>query len=354
MALRQPIEQYAHTPRVALSVIDRLSQALHASGSFPPVLGEITCEVTEATAPVPRVYKPARVLTTFHNRAGYVTFDGSYTNPAEPGREWTLAPGQYLVRIRNELYLNATFNLTWPPAADDRRVRVPKAAADVANLDNVELFPSAAYPMPDLTLGRNQLGPTIIRGSALAGDGTPIEGIAVEVINLPLLQPGNQPVLGSWPFMRTLTSSIGDWALILPGRLYIDTAPEGPAGPPPPNPPLLTKQVSVRLAYPSGDITLLRTVVLGTEHSVRNTGLRGQVLGPGGRPTAGTRITTSASTATTTTRRDGLWFLYFDLDQPAVANLTVTATTPSQASAADSTASVQPESIVVVPTFHFS
>lgn len=354
MALRQSIEQYAHTPRVALSVIDRLSQALHVSGSFPPVLGEITCEVTEATAPVPRVYEPARVLTTLRSRAGYITFDGSYMNPAEPGREWTLAPGQYLVRVRNELYLDAVFNLTWPPAADDRRVRIPKAPADVANLDNVELFPSAAYPMPDLTLVRNQLGSTIIRGSALAADGTPIEGIVVEVINLPLLQPGNQPVLGSWPFMRTLTSSNGDWALILPGRLYIDAAPEGPVGPPPPNPPLLTKQVSLRLAYPTGVITTLRTVVLGAEHPVRNTGLRGQVLGSGGRPIAGARITTSVSAATTTTRRDGSWFLYFDLDQPAVGNLTVTATTPSQASAADSTASVQPESIVVVPTFHFS
>lgn len=352
MAAMQFIEQFAHTPHVALSVIDRLAQALHLSGAFPPALGDITCEIIEAMAPVQRTYEPARVLGMQRTRAGYVTLDGSYSNPAQPGREWLLAPGTYRVRVSGEIYRPAEFALTWPPAPDDRRVRIPKAPADIANVDNVELYPSAAYPMPDLTLGRNQLGPTIIRGSALAADGTPIAGIVAEVINLPLLQPAGQPVLGSWPFLQTTTAANGDWAVVLPGRLYIDPAVEVPVALPPPNSPPMTKQIAVRVAYPTGAVTVLRNVVLGDENPVRNTGLRGQVLGAGGRPIAGARITTSVSAATSTTGRDGSWFLYFGLGQPAVANLSVTATTPAQTSATDSSASVQPGSIVVVPTFH--
>ena len=352
MATMQLIEQFAHAPHVALSVIDRLAQALHLGGAFPPALGDITCEIIEATAPVPRRYDPARVLGMQRTRAGYVTLDGSYTNPAEPGREWPLAPGTYRVRVSGEIYRPAEFALTWPPAADDRRVRIPKPPADIANVDNVELYPSAAYPMPDLTLGRNQLGPTIVRGSALAADGTPIAGIVAEVTNLPFLQPAGQPVLGSWPFLQTTTAANGDWALVLPSRLYIDPAPEVPVALPPPNSPQMTKQITVRVAYPTGAITVLRNVVLGDEHSVRNTGLRGQVLGAGGRPIAGARIATSVSADTSTTGRDGRWLLYFGLDQPAVPNLSVTATTPTQASVTDSTVSVHPESIVVVPTFH--
>lgn len=352
MATVQLIEQVAHTPRVAVSMIDRLAQALHAGGNFPPALGDITCEIVQATAPIQRTYEPPRVLGIVSTRAGYVTLDGSYAKPGEPGREWALGPGKYLVRVRSELYLNATFELTWPPTGSDRRVRIPQPA-NQGNVDNLELYPSAAYPMPDLTLSRNQLGPTIVRGCALAADGTPIEGAVAEVIHLALLQPAGQPILGSWPFMRTSSAANGDWALVLPGRLYIDPAPEVPAVLPPPNSPPMTKQISVRVVYPTGTVTTLQNVVLGDEHSVRNTGLRGQVLGSGGSPIVGARITTSVSAAVSTTGRDGSWFLYFDLGQPAVANLSVTATTPSQASATDSTASVQPDAAVVVPTFHF-
>lgn len=353
MATAQSIEHFVHTPLVALGMVDRLAQVLHLGGAFPPALGDITCEIVEATAPVQRIYEPARRLGMQRTRAGYVTLDGSYANPAEPGRDWPLAPGTYRVRVVSTIYRPAEFTLTWPPAAGDRRVRIPKAPAD-QNVDNVELYPGAAYPMPDLTLGRNQLGPTVIRGCALASDGTPFAGIVAEVVNLPFLPPpGNQPALGPWPFLQTTTAASGDWALVLPGRLYFDPAPESPAAPPPANSPPMTRQIAVRVAYPTGTVTVLRNVVLGGEHSVRNTGLRGQVTGSGGRPIAGARITTSVSAATSTTGRDGSWFLYFGLDQPAVANLAVTATTLSQASATDTTASVHPDAIVVVPTFHF-
>lgn len=219
MASMQFIEQFAHTPQVALALLDRLAQALHMGGAFPPALGDISCEVIEATAPVQRSYAPARVLGVQRTRAGYLTLDGSYSDASQPGRSWVLAPGTYRVRVSGALYRTAEFMLTWPPAADDRRVRIPKPPADIANVDNVELYPSAAYPMPDLTLGRNQLGPTLIRGCALGADGSSIAGIVVEVVNLQLLQPAGQPVLGSWPFLQTTTAANGDWALVLPGRL---------------------------------------------------------------------------------------------------------------------------------------
>jgi hypothetical protein len=346
MTTARVFEHVTHTPHQALSVVDALAQALRAGGEFPPLLGEISCEVVEATAPVQRAYDPPRALSSFRNRSGYVVLDGTYADPNDSTRCWPLGPGTYRVRVRGDVYQDAVFLLQWPPAADERRVRIPQPN----DADNLQLFPGAAYPLPDVTLGRFQLGPTILRGTAFQPDGTPIEGLVAEVINLPLLQPPNLPQLNDWPFMKTTSDARGDWAIVLPGRRYIDNAAEVLQ----PNDPPIRKQISLRIHYLAGSVTTVQELLLGSEHSVRNTALRGQVLGPGGKPLANARIETSVSAATSTSRLDGAWFLYFDLNQVAVPNLSVTATTPDGASATDSTATLQRGSTVVVPTFHFA
>ena len=43
---------------------------------------------------------------------------------------------------------------------------------------------------------------------------------------------------------------------------------------------------------------------------------------------AGVAITTTVNARADVTRADGVWFLYFDLDQADVAGVTVTATLP--------------------------
>ncbi|CUI07401.1 carboxypeptidase-like regulatory domain-containing protein [Massilia sp. P8910] len=340
------IEHVTHTPHMALSLVDRLAQALHMAGAFPPILGEITCEVVAATAPAPRMIDPPRLLSVFRNRSGYLILDGSYADPADRTRYWPLGAGTYRVRVRGELYQDAEFLLAWPPAPGQRRIPIPQPG----NADSVELLPSAAYPLPDVTLGRLQLGVTILRGSAFAADGTPLAGVVAEVINLAFPPPPSDlPPLGDWPFLRTVSGANGDWALLLPGRRYIDSTVEIPPAPTLP----LTKPIAVRVAYPDGPVSTIQTVLLGSEHAVRNTALRGQVLGPGGRPLAGAHIATSASARTSITRADGLWTLYFDLNQGGVANISVSATAPGQAPQTDATATLRPGSTVFVPTFHF-
>lgn len=339
-------QQSTHAPRMALSVIDRLAQALRVGGAFPPPLGDIRCEAVALTAPVARVLDPARVLSAFRNRAGYLILDGTWRNPDDPARLYPLGAGTYLVRLRGEMYQDAEFLLPWPPAEGRRRVPVPRPG----NPDSVELLPSSAYPLPDVTIGRLQLGPTIVRGTAFAADGTPLPGLLAEIINLPLLAPPELPSLGDWPFTRARSGAAGDWALVLPGRRHIDNAPEIPA---PANPPL-RKQLSVRIGYPGGPVTTPQSVLLGSEHSVRNTALRGQALGPGGRPLAGVPITTSVNARTCATRADGGWSLYFDLNQVAVAQVGVTAAPPGRPPKTDQTATLRPGATVIVPTFHFS
>jgi len=346
MARTQSIEQFTHTPFIALSVVDRFAQALRLRGEFPPPLGEISCEIVEATAPANRTFEPARMLSTFRSRSGYVMVDGTFAQPGERTRRWPLGPGTYRIRVRGTLYQDAEFLLRWPPEAGERRVRLPQANPP----DSVYLLPSATYPLPDVSLNRFQLGPTIIRGSAFSDDGTPIEGAVAEVINLPWQPlPTNLPPLVNWSFLRAVSGANGDWALVLPNRRYFDPASEVlPQGS-----PVLTMNISVRVGYPRGPVTTVQQVILGSEHSVRNTALRGQVTGAGGRPIAGARIETTVSAATSASRHDGSWFLYFDLNQVAVPNISVTATTPDQTSATAS-ATLRPQATVVVPAFHFS
>lgn len=356
-------ETYTHAPRYALSLVDRFAQALRLTGAFPPPLCDVSCEIVEATAPVQRKFQPARVLSIVRNRSGYLTLDGTYADADAPDRQRPLAAGTYRVRVRGELYRDATFDLTWPLGPGVRRVPIPKP--NDPNADSVELFPSGAYPLPDLTLGRNQLGPTVIRGALFESDATPIEGARIEVLDLPLLTPAGEPALGDWPFLQATSGPNGDWAIVLPGRLYIDATPEIPPPPvPPANAAPLTKRLQLRVTYldrssttyPNNSSVTSREqpVVLGSEHALRNTALRGQVLGPGGRPIEGARITTSVNAMTSTSRGDGSWTLYFALNQDAVPNVSVTATTPAQASATYATASVQADRTVLVPTFQFS
>lgn len=339
------LEQITHQPHMALSMVDRLAQALRVGGTFPPILGEVSCELVETTAPVQRMIDPPRVLAAFRNRSGYLMLDGTYADPTDRTRFWPLGPGTYRVRVRGELYQDAEFLLEWPPAAGQHRIPVPQPG----NADSVELLPSAAYPLPDVTLDRLQLGPTILRGCAFAADGKPLAGVIAEVINLPLLHPRHLAPLGDWPFLRAASGASGDWALVLPGRRYLDNTPEIP----PANTLPLKRRIEVRVSYPGGPVIAVQEVILGSEHSVRNTALRGQVLGPGGRPIAGARIETSASPRTSITRADGKWTLYFDLNQAGAANVSVTATPPGQAPQTDATATLRPGSTVFVPTFHF-
>lgn len=343
-------EQAVHTRQVALSVIDGLARALRTTGEFPPPLGEIECHILRQTVPVARTFDPPLILWTRRNASGFLILDGTYAREGARAPRLPLGAGTYRIRVRGPYYQDTQFTLVWPPPADD--ARVPRTQPN--KLDNIELLPGGAYPLPDVTTGRFQLGVTILRGSLFTSSGDPIPDVLVEVINLPpFLQPPELPPLAVWPFLQARSSAAGDWTIVLPGRRYVDNAPEIPAVLNPPPPPI-KKQITVRVHGPNGAVDVQPDVELGTEHSIKNTALRGQVVGPGGRPIGGAHIATSVGPETSVSQDNGLWFLYFDLNQISVNNVTVTVTTPNGATASDSSASVKHDGTVVVPTFHFS
>jgi hypothetical protein len=76
------------------------------------------------------------------------------------------------------------------------------------------------------------------------------------------------------------------------------------------------------------------------------------VVGRGGRPIVGARISTNLNARRSITREDGVWFLYFDLNQTSTA-AAVTATLPNGTAASVPGIPVQQFSTVVVPTFQF-
>jgi hypothetical protein len=339
--------QAVHTRLVALSVTDGLLRALRVAGALPPPLGDVECRIVEQTAPVARAFEPPLVLTSFRNPSGFLLIDGSYARDSDPERRFPLGDGTYSIEVRGEYYQPETFPLTWPPPGGRSRVAIANA---VGYTGTVDLLPGPAYPMPDVTTARLQLGPTILRGSLFTSAGEPIRDVAVEVVGLAFLQPAELPPLGDWSrFLKVKTNENGDWAIVLPGRRYIDALPEVPA----PGQLPIDRQVTVRIHYPAGAVDVPTTVRLGTEHSVRNTALRGQVVGSGGRPIAGAQVTTSVGPGASASRADGVWFLYFDILQPDVANATVTVATPEGATASDPNVQVRRGATVVVPTFRF-
>jgi hypothetical protein len=348
MSVSQLSGQAVHTRLWAISVTDGLARALRVAGEFPPPAGAVACQIPEQLAPLARTFEPPLVLWSFRNHSGFLIVDGTVAHEGDRERRIPLGAGTYRVRVRAAYYQDQEFTLAWPPP--EGQTRIPVGPQDAAL--NIELRPGAAYPLPDVTAGRFQLGPTILRGSLFTPAGEPLPGVLVEIVNLPpFLQPQELPplTLAEWPFVRATTSARGDWVLVLPGRRYLDNAPEIPGGF---NPPPITKRFTLRVHYSAGPVDLPQTVALGTEHSVRNTALRGQVVGPGGRPMAGAQIATSAGPATSVSRGDGVWFLYFALDQLTVNNVTVTVTTPDGATASDSSATLRAGATVVVPTFH--
>ena len=54
MPTASAFQQIVHSRLFALSVSDALARALHVSGDFPPLLGDVACDVIAQTAPIAR------------------------------------------------------------------------------------------------------------------------------------------------------------------------------------------------------------------------------------------------------------------------------------------------------------
>jgi hypothetical protein len=348
VAAGRVFQQTTHSTRVGISVTDALVRALRTAGTFPPLAGEVECRVVAQTAPLARTFDPPRLLHTMRHAGGFLSTEGTWT-AVEPRTPLPLSPGTYSVEVRGDFYRPLVFTLVWPPAPGQSRVPLD----GLGQPDTLALLPAAHYPLPDGTTSRFQLGPTLIRGALFAENGAPLAGRRVEALNLPILNPPELPPLGAWPFMVTESSATGDWALVLPGRRYINAAAESLPVTNPPTPPL-TAVVTTRVTYAPGVFTDVPiTVEFAAENALKNTALRGQVVGPGGRPLPGVQITTDLNALQSVTRADGVWFLYFDLNQADAAGVTVTATRPGGATAIAVGVPVKRFATVVVPTMQF-
>jgi hypothetical protein len=326
-----------HRPRFAVGVIDALAQALTIQGPLAAPVGDLRCQVVQQLTPVARGFTPPLLLQTTQTANGFLILEGTYRTQGNAEAVLPLGNGQYLVEISGSYYQSAQFLLEWPPPA----IRTPIDPLTGQPVD-VPVLPGAAYPFPDLTASRFNLGPTLIRGTVLTSSGDPVPGAQVSLINLPAITPPNPP----WPFTSSTTSQSGDWALLLPDRRRLGFLNETMAPPP--------LQLIVRILYPDGTVvdTPHIPVTLGRENAVANTALRGRVVGPGGRPIAGALIETSLSPEQSETRPDGQWFLYLDPNQPDASNVTVTATAPDGTAATATGVEVKQRATVVVPTIH--
>ena len=340
-------QQATHIRRVGITVTDALVRALRTAGEFPPLLGTIDFRLLGQTAPLARTFDPPRRLHIVRHAGGFFSTDGVWS--LHQTAPLPLAPGTYDVEVRGEYYRPLVFSLVWPPAPNQTRVPLD----GLGQPDTLALQPAPQYPLPDGTTSRFQLGPTLIRGTVFDEDGSPLAGRRVEALGLAILNPPELPPLGPWPFLATESSATGDWALVLPGRRYIDATAEQLPVTNPPTPPL-TAAITIRVTYSAGVFTdVPLTVQYANETSLRCTALRGQGVAAGGRPIAGAAITTDVDARQCVSRADGVWFLHFDLNQPDVAAATVTATLPDGTTASVAGVPVQRFATVVVPTISF-
>jgi hypothetical protein len=332
-----------HQRRFAVGTVDALARALATGGPQAPPVGELECVVLRQVDPVTRDFTPPLTLGVHRTTKGFLIFDGSYRIEGQATGPRPLANGKYRAAVRGPYYRPSEFELQWPPAALRTPLVLP-APIDPALQQPVdlELLPSAAYPYPDLTTLRFNLGPTLIRGTFLTTAGDAIEGAQVSVTGLVL-----NPAVPPWPFLDTETGASGDWAILLPDRRRIgypnETAP----------PAAVALNIRVTrgatvVNYPPVPVTL------GRENHVPNTGLRGQVTGAGGRPFPGATITTSLGPERSITRANGQWFLYFDPNRPGATNASVTATAPDGRAATVTGVTLVSKATVVVPSIHIA
>jgi hypothetical protein len=328
----------AHRPTFAVAAADLLAQALAARGPIAPPNCPLSCAVVAQLAPVARDFDPPLMLELRQGTNGSLLLDGRYRVGDGPLGDFPLGDGSYTAELRGDHYRPQPFTLDWPPTA----LRTPLAAG--APVD-VTLFPSTAYPYPDVTALPFNLGPTLLRGSVFRTDGTPEVGAVVTIPALPALNPPAP----AWPFIQTETDASGDWALLLPDRRRFGIAGETTAQPP----QSMTVHVQC-LPLVGGRVLDFQNVpvTLGRENAVPNTSLRGQVTRAGGRPLGGVVITTSANALASRTRDDGRWTLYLDPNQVGVINVAVTATAPDGSTVTLNGVAIQSRATVVVPTLH--
>jgi hypothetical protein len=231
-------------------------------GRHPRPVGPLTFRLVARVAGADRQdLVPPPELAVSATASGYFPWFGHERLPDGRRRRLTLPDGTYVLRVESALYQPAERDDIVLPAGDPYRF---------------DLHPGFAYPFPTGTLPGGR-GPTLLRGTYRAPDGSGIDGATVVAL-------GHSD--------SCLTDGTGQWVLVFP-----DTEPTG--------------EVTVRFAH--GDAVEEATgvaVVGGRQTSLADTALRGLVLARGV-GVAGATVRVAGHPGRSSTAGDGSWAFYF-------------------------------------------
>ncbi len=260
---------------VIVDLVDDFALRRGLQGEHPRPIGGLSYTIpARVVGGVRTAIDPPIVPVIIANPSGYALFFGA-TRPG-PVRRGRLAPGDYILRVESPAYQAAEIALTIPD--------LPGSAIAPAT---TSLEPGYAYPFPD--------GTTLLRGQAVATDGSGISGVAVSVQG-----QANGPTY--------LTDATGVWALDFPA-----TTASGP--------------VTVVLQPPTGaSSTVAANLVAGAEVVLLATALRGLAFEFDGRPATGATVSVSGQAATVAVGPDGSWTYLLPASPPPPATVTLTAT----------------------------
>jgi hypothetical protein len=293
---------------LAFDPVDVFAKTRSGPATRPRPLGQIRLRLVAEIAAGVRTDLPEPIeLRTVANHEGYVVWFGRVRAADGSVRIWP-SPGRYVVRAEALYYQSAEVTVDVP---------TPSLAYDL------ELAPGPAYPFPAGGLVPRAAGPTLLRGTLQAPDGTALEGATVEVT------PQTAP-----PTPRVTVDATGQWVLVFP-----DTQSSG--------------NVTVRFTLPNGTVTDVPAVpvVAGADSALGATRFRGFVTSKG-IPVAGATVTVAGAAVSVSSRADGAWQYVFPLNQVA-ANVDVQAQLPDGRNLTQQNQPIQPRATVVVPSFRF-
>jgi hypothetical protein len=295
---------------------DSYSRDRGVNGPHPRPIGSLNYFITgRVTGGVPQLFDAPLALKTVRNPTGYSVFFGDVLSRRGDILRANLPDATYILRIESQYYQPAERNDIVLPSVFASGAPGPGTLAPWF----FDLSPGYDYPFPDSsTLSRGR-GPTLLRGTLFAPDGTGIQGATIQVL-------GQSNVC--------LTDASGQWVLVFP-----DTQPAG--------------NVTVHFALPDGTTRdVAAQIVIGTENSLSQTELRGFVAKSTGGGLAKAKIQIAGQPGQAISASDGSWFYFFDLSQTA-AMVNVTATSSDGRQLTQTKIPVQPRAAVVVPTFKF-
>ncbi len=285
---------------------DRFARERGVRGKHPRPIGAIRYWlVGRIVGSVRTDFEVPYQLLTVRNPSGYDLFFDRVKQEGSAASRMAFEEGTYVLKIEAQFY-------------QDREHEIPIPQCEAAH--SIDLEPSYQYPFPVATLSYGG-GPTLLRGTVHATDGSGVEGVIIEV---------------SGSSNTYLTDETGQWVLIF--------AEDQPSG-----------DVTVTFTWPDGTVENVANVPIeeGQERALAQAGLRGWVMTEAGVGIPGASVRVGGYPGETVSAHDGSWFYYFGLNQGSDV-VSVTAQLPDGPALTQTNVQVQPRAMVVVPSFRFA